>query len=127
MPASRRSPAGRRPRPIEEIGEPPDPRFTLANERTFLAWTRTSLALVATGLAAVALLGSVSVGERIAVGVPLMLLGAVVAARSYARWEGVERALRLNQPLPYSASLRYIGLGMAALAVLTSAIVILHG
>ena len=32
------------------LGEDPDPRFTLANERTFLAWIRTSLALVAGGI-----------------------------------------------------------------------------
>jgi len=31
-------------------GEEPDPRFTLANERTFLAWVRTALALVAGGI-----------------------------------------------------------------------------
>ena len=31
-------------------GEEPDPRFTLANERTFLAWIRTALALVASGI-----------------------------------------------------------------------------
>ena len=32
-------------------GTEPDPRFTLANERTFLAWIRTSLALLAGGIA----------------------------------------------------------------------------
>ena len=32
-------------------GTEPDPRFTLANERTFLAWIRTSLAMVAGGIA----------------------------------------------------------------------------
>lgn len=32
-------------------GEEPDPRFTLANERTFLAWIRTSLAFLAGGVA----------------------------------------------------------------------------
>ena len=32
-------------------GEEPDPRFTLANERTFLAWIRTSLAFLAGGIA----------------------------------------------------------------------------
>ncbi len=32
-------------------GSEPDPRFTLANERTFLAWVRTALALLAGGIA----------------------------------------------------------------------------
>ncbi|HBH59897.1 MAG TPA: hypothetical protein DDY41_17580, partial [Arthrobacter bacterium] len=32
-------------------GTEPDPRFTLANERTFLAWIRTALALLAGGIA----------------------------------------------------------------------------
>nr|WP_238346475.1 DUF202 domain-containing protein [Pseudomonas taiwanensis] len=32
-------------------GKPPDPRFTLANERTFLAWIRTALALLGGAIA----------------------------------------------------------------------------
>ena len=32
------------PRHVFEAGAEPDPRFTLANERTFLAWIRTALA-----------------------------------------------------------------------------------
>src|SRR5688572_15838388 len=35
----------------ERVGETPDYRFSLANERTFLAWIRTGLALMAGGLA----------------------------------------------------------------------------
>ncbi|MGH3240919.1 MAG: YidH family protein, partial [Spirillospora sp.] len=31
-------------------GSDPDPRFSLANERTFLAWIRTALALIAAGI-----------------------------------------------------------------------------
>jgi uncharacterized membrane protein YidH (DUF202 family) len=38
-----------------EVGQHPDYRFTLANERIFLAWIRTSLALVAGGIAVVRL------------------------------------------------------------------------
>ncbi|NDV10205.1 DUF202 domain-containing protein, partial [Rhodococcus sp. IEGM 248] len=38
-------------------GTEPDPRFTLANERTFLAWIRTSLALFASGIAVEAFAG----------------------------------------------------------------------
>ena len=37
-------------------GREPDPRFTFANERTFLAWSRTALALVVAGLGIVQLL-----------------------------------------------------------------------
>ena len=43
------------PRSVFDGGEDPDPRFSLANERTFLAWLRTGLALVVAGLAVEAL------------------------------------------------------------------------
>jgi putative membrane protein len=43
------------PSDIRAVGEEPDYRFTLANERTFLAWIRTSLALLAGGVAVVQL------------------------------------------------------------------------
>ncbi|MGB6454192.1 MAG: DUF202 domain-containing protein, partial [Streptosporangiaceae bacterium] len=36
--------------PDESAETEPDARFTLANQRTFLAWSRTALALVAAGL-----------------------------------------------------------------------------
>ena len=39
-----------------DAGTEPDARFTLANERTFLAWNRTALALVVAGLGIVQLL-----------------------------------------------------------------------
>ncbi len=35
----------------DPVADPPDLRFVLANERTFLAWTRTALALIGAGLA----------------------------------------------------------------------------
>ncbi len=47
--------APRFPRQVYEVGTEPDPRFTLANERTFLAWIRTALALIAAGIALEAL------------------------------------------------------------------------
>ena len=42
--------------PPEDVGEEPDPRFSYANERTFLAWNRTALALISVGLAVTNLL-----------------------------------------------------------------------
>ena len=36
---------------ISRLGEAPDYRFSLANERTFLAWIRTALGFLAAGVA----------------------------------------------------------------------------
>ena len=46
-----------RPHDPRAVGRDPDPRFTLANERTYLAWNRTALALIGGGLAAAAAAG----------------------------------------------------------------------
>jgi putative membrane protein len=106
-----------------EVGTTPDYRFSLANERTFLAWIRTALALIAGGLAVAAFvppLRSPHIREGIAV--VLLLLGAAVAVRAVDHWARTERAIRLGQPLPRSrfpAVLAVlIGLGSAALLVL---------
>ena len=86
-----------------EGDEEPDARFSLANERTFLAWNRTALALIAGGLAITQFLPSFSIaGARRALGVPFIVLGGIIAFTSYSRWEANERALREQRPLPPS-------------------------
>jgi len=85
-------------------GTEPDPRFTFANERTFLAWSRTALALVVAGLGVVQLLPPfprVPVGRHL-LGVPLIVLGAVLAVAAYVEWVHNQRALRRGEPLPRS-------------------------
>jgi putative membrane protein len=81
----------------------PDVRFTYANERTFLAWNRTALALIATGVAATQLLPKLHVdwGRRL-LGLPLIALGAIVAAESLRQWRANQRAMRRGDPLPRS-------------------------
>ena len=69
---------GRFPRWVFGAGDEPDARFTLANERTFLAWIRTSLALSAAGVALVAVELPVARGFRTASA--LVLVGARVLA-----------------------------------------------
>src|SRR3954454_14874341 len=87
--------------PLGSVGSEPDPRFSYANERTFLAWNRTALALIAAGLGITALLPEFHVGGgRRLIGVPLIVLGAVLAVASYRRWETNERAMRLWQAPP---------------------------
>ena len=109
-------------------GAEPDPRFTFANERTFLAWSRTALALVAAGLAIVQLLPpfpGVPWGRHL-IGTPLILLGSAVAVISYFEWTGNQRALRHGEPVSRSrlplilaVTIAIIGLAAAALALLS--------
>ena len=102
-PARRRTPTRHEPAAPASAGpgDQLDARFTFANERTFLAWIRTALALVAAGLAIVQLLPpfhGIRWGRH-AIGIPLIVLGAVVAVRSYLEWNANQRALRRGEPL----------------------------
>ena len=90
---------------MDDDGTEPDARFTFANERTFLAWSRTALALVVAGLGIVQLLPpfpGVPWGRHV-LGVPMIVLGAVIAVAAYIEWGRNQRALRRGEPLPRSA------------------------
>lgn len=81
----------------------PDPRFTLANERTFLAWIRTALAVIAAAVATDAVMVEVwPDGIRRAIVLLLLSAGTAISAGAAVRWLGVERALRRRRPLPLS-------------------------
>ena len=108
---------------LSDVGHEPDPRFTLANERTFLAWTRTALGLLVTGMAVAELLDSESHTARLVIGVPLVLMAGVIGVMSYLRWRALERALRLSRPLPYASAAAPLGIGIALVAV--AAVVVL--
>lgn len=84
------------------MGSTPDYRFSLANERTFLAWIRTGLALIAGGLAAAQFLPRLPLRLREAIAIALLLLGGTVAISAVDRWNRAERAMRLNEDLPAS-------------------------
>jgi putative membrane protein len=99
--------------------EEPDVRFTYANERTFLAWNRTALALIATGVAVTQLLPKLHVtwGRRV-LGLPLIVLGAVVAVESFRHWQANERAMRRRQPLPGSKMPVVLAAGILVVSLL---------
>jgi putative membrane protein len=108
-----------------DVGREPDPRFSFANERTFLAWNRTALSLVAAGAAAAAFLRVGLGGARLLVALPLILLGSALALASYGEWKNNERALRLDQPLPYRTRLsRLLGWGVALIAAVTAVLAV---
>ena len=101
------------------VGRDPDPRFTMANERTYLAWNRTALALIGGGLAAGQLLDFDSRATRLIVALPPIVLGLALALMSYRRWEANERAMRLDEPLPTGAP-RLLAIGVAVVGVIVT-------
>jgi len=114
------------PRGPADDGTEPDPRFTFANERTFLAWSRTALALVVAGLGVVQLLPpfpGVPWGRHV-LGVPLIVFGAVVAVAAYSEWVRSQRALRHGQPLPRSIMPQLLAAVVTVIAI-TAAVVVL--
>ncbi|MCP2258746.1 putative membrane protein [Streptoalloteichus tenebrarius] len=87
------------PRRVYGVGEEPDPRFSLANERTFLAWLRTSLALMAGGIAVEAARPFEGVPQS-ALALGLLVVGILTAGSAFVRWMTTERAMRAGLPLP---------------------------
>jgi len=93
-------PDRRFPRSVYGSGAEPDPRFSLANERTFLAWIRTTLALLAGAAAVDALDLPMSARAQHAIAIALAVAGLLSAVQSYRGWATTERAMRHNAPLP---------------------------
>jgi putative membrane protein len=121
--SARRSPFGRRP---HRLGQPADPRFSLANERTFLAWNRTALALIGGGLAAAQLLHFQISGGRLLVALPLIALGAAVGVVSFVRWRRSEVAMRMRRPVPRPRlAPALLGIGAGVLALISLAVVVI--
>ncbi len=100
-------------------GDNPDYRFSLANERTFLAWIRTALAFLAGAIAIDQLTPDfASPRIRAMLAITLALGGVVLALAALKRWTDNEKAMRLNAPLPYSRLLSVITLFIALIAIL---------
>ncbi|GAA2790166.1 DUF202 domain-containing protein [Saccharopolyspora taberi] len=112
------------------MGSDPDPRFTLANERTFLAWIRTSLALMAAGVGVEAL-NAVTPDQssplRTVLAILLLLAGVLCSATAFGRWMTTERAMRTNASLPAPRLGPLLGYGLAAIGVVACALLLITG
>ena len=106
------SPAGSPPPPPH-----PDYRFSLANERTLLAWLRTALALVAGGVAMSQFAPELGVpGGSPAVSLGLLVAGLVTALAGHRRYVRNERAIAADEPLPVDPAVAWLT-GLVALLV----------
>ena len=85
---------------VFDSGHEPDPRFSLANERTYLAWIRTALALIAGGIALESLGLPLNPNLRLAASIILILLGTILPMLAWYSWGSTERAMRHAHPLP---------------------------
>lgn len=111
--------------PDRASGRDPDYRFSLANERTFLAWIRTALALVGGGLAIHALLPDVGTTTlRDAAALVLVGFGTVLGGASFVRWARNETAMRHDQPIPTSVLPALLALGVLVVAVLVAGLLV---
>ncbi|TAL76668.1 MAG: DUF202 domain-containing protein [Beijerinckiaceae bacterium] len=100
-----------------ETGTRPDYRFSLANERTFLAWIRTSLAIVAGAIGIdqfASDLGSPQL--RLVLSVVLLMVGGTLGGVAYTRWARAERAMRREADLPLSSLLPFLAMFTAFLS-----------
>lgn len=112
-------------RPDDEPEVEPDYRFTLANERTFLAWQRTALGLLAAAVAVVQLIPELSIaGARHLLGILLALLAILTAGMGILRWEQADRAMRRGLPLPRHPTPLYLGIGLVVVGLLTLGLVV---
>jgi putative membrane protein len=115
--------AGDRPASPDAAETDPDYRFTLANERTFLAWMRTALGLLAGAVALVHVAGNdATTTTQRTLAVVLACLGIVICVTSIRRWQAVQQAMRRGEDLPVSHQPLILGV---AVGLVGAAVVIL--
>jgi putative membrane protein len=97
-----------------------DPRYSLANERTFLAWIRTSLGLLVAAAALMAVNLPWPSGAVQALAIVLAATAGGSAFASWVRWRKVEEAISTGQaaPPPRVHILLAGAVGLASVAVI---------
>ncbi|MGH3722963.1 MAG: YidH family protein [Mycobacterium sp.] len=109
----------------EPVETEPDYRFTLANERTYLAWVRTSLALIASGVALMQFVPEFWIpGARHATSIVLVTTGGLLAMSAARRRRRVQDAMRRDDALPPSHMPTFLSVLLLGMVVLLVAMLI---
>lgn len=109
-------------------GSDPDPRFSLANERTFLAWVRSGLALVALGVAVATFVSTTATrGLSALLAIVLIALGGVITILAWTRWLRVERSMRQGRGVPSTSLGLVVVVGVGVLCLVGVVVVIVGG
>jgi putative membrane protein len=125
VPDSTITPTGER-RAVSAEEREPDYRFTMANERTFLAWQRTALGLLAAAVALEQLVPEMAVpGARRLLGVGLAVLAILTSGMGLLRWHQADHAMRRDEPLPRHPSPVYLAVGLGLVGLIALGLVIL--
>jgi putative membrane protein len=90
----------------------PDVRFSLANERTLLAYQRTAIGLIAASVAVAHFLTDDAIA--LTLGAVLLVSGAVAAIGGYRRYQAADRAIRNGEPLPQGRTALILSVGLVA-------------
>ncbi|BDH04621.1 MULTISPECIES: YidH family protein [Streptomyces] len=114
------------PERVRDEGTTPDYRFSLANERTFLAWLRTALALIGGGFAVDQFLPHLRWAWRVGLALALLGGGVLCALRAVHHWVRCEQAMRRGEDLPVSRFPAVLSLLVAVVAV-AMVVVVLAG
>ncbi|EST21856.1 YidH family protein [Streptomyces roseochromogenus] len=112
------------PELVRDEGGTPDYRFSLANERTFLAWLRTALALIGGGFAVDQFLPALPWAWRVGLALALLGAGVLCSLRAVNHWVRCERAMRRGEDLPASRFPALLSLVIAVVAVVMVVVVL---
>ncbi|MFT4199299.1 YidH family protein [Gordonia sp. (in: high G+C Gram-positive bacteria)] len=86
---------------LQSRRETVDARFTLAAERTMLAWLRTSLGLIGGGVAVLHVIDPFgNPHTRLVIGAALVLVGGFAALTGIWRWRRVQKVLADGGEMP---------------------------
>lgn len=104
-------------------GHEPDYRFSLANERTFLAWIRTALALLAGGVLLEQFATRLEPRDVVvALAIGLAVLSSILCGVAYFRWKANEIAMRHDRPLPATIGVPLLTLVAAIVSGIIAAV-----